>query len=80
MNPISCSDHARSISFPALAFGGYPQCTADRPYESTGQRRAEQLDCAGTPKTIMLTQVILTQLGIQPPELDGWTYFDKREK
>ena len=22
---------------------------------------------------------ILTQLGIQPPELDGWTYFDERE-
>lgn len=41
------------------------------------------------PKTIILTQVInhatehraqimviLTQLGIQPPELDSWTYFD----
>jgi uncharacterized damage-inducible protein DinB len=45
------------------------------------------------PKTILLTQVInhatehraqimaiLTQLGIQPPELDSWTYFDEREK
>ncbi len=45
------------------------------------------------PKTIILTQAInhatehraqimaiLTQLGIQPPELDGWTYFDEREK
>jgi uncharacterized damage-inducible protein DinB len=45
------------------------------------------------PKTIILTQVInhatehraqimaiLTQLGIQPPELDGWTYFYEREK
>jgi uncharacterized damage-inducible protein DinB len=45
------------------------------------------------PKTIILTQVInhatehraqvmtiLTQLGIQPPELDSWTYFDEREK
>ncbi len=44
------------------------------------------------PKTIILTQVInhatehraqimaiLTQLGIQPPELDSWTYFDERE-
>jgi uncharacterized damage-inducible protein DinB len=43
------------------------------------------------PKTIILTQAInhatehraqvmaiLTQLGIQPPELDGWTYFDSR--
>ena len=42
------------------------------------------------PKTILLTQAInhatehrsqimtiLTQLGIQPPDLDGWTYFDK---
>jgi uncharacterized damage-inducible protein DinB len=42
------------------------------------------------PKTIILTQVInhatehraqimtiLTQLGIQPPDLDGWTYFDE---
>lgn len=42
------------------------------------------------PKTILLTQTInhatehrsqvmaiLTQLGIQPPELDGWTYFDQ---
>ena len=42
------------------------------------------------PKTIILTQVInhatehraqinaiLTQLGIEPPELDGWTYFDQ---
>ena len=41
------------------------------------------------PKTILLTQAInhatehrsqimtiLTQLGIQPPDLDGWTYFD----
>ncbi len=45
------------------------------------------------PKAIILTQVInhatehraqimaiLTQLGIQPPELDSWTYFDEREK
>ncbi len=45
------------------------------------------------PKAIYLTQVInhatehraqimaiLTQLGIQPPELDGWTYIDEREK
>jgi uncharacterized damage-inducible protein DinB len=42
------------------------------------------------PKTILLTQAInhatehraqimaiMTQLGIQPPELDGWTYFDE---
>jgi len=41
------------------------------------------------PKTIILTQAInhatehraqimaiLTQLGIQPPELDGWSYFE----
>ena len=45
------------------------------------------------PKTIILTQVInhttehraqimaiLTQLGIQPPELDGWQYFDEMDK
>ena len=45
------------------------------------------------PKTIILTQainhatehraqimVILTQLGIQPPDLDSWTYFDKLEE
>ena len=45
------------------------------------------------PKTILLTQainhatehraqimVILTQLGIQPPDLDGWTYFDELER
>lgn len=45
------------------------------------------------PKTIILTQAInhatehraqimaiLTQLGIEPPELDGWMYFDDREK
>ena len=44
------------------------------------------------PKTILLTQAInhatehraqvmaiLTQLGIQPPELDSWTYFDELE-
>lgn len=44
------------------------------------------------PKTIILTQVInhatehraqimtiLTQLGIEPPELDSWTYFDELE-
>ena len=44
------------------------------------------------PKTILLTQAInhatehraqimaiLTQLGIQPPDLDGWTYFDESE-
>jgi uncharacterized damage-inducible protein DinB len=46
-----------------------------------------------TPKTIILTQVInhatehraqimviMTQIGVQPPELDGWTYFDQLEK
>ena len=45
------------------------------------------------PKTILLTQAInhatehrsqimtiLTQLGIQPPELSGWEYFDETEK
>jgi len=45
------------------------------------------------PKTIILTQAInhatehraqimaiLTQLGIQPPELDGWTYFAEQER
>jgi uncharacterized damage-inducible protein DinB len=45
------------------------------------------------PKAIILTQVInhatehrdqvmtmLTQLGIQPPELDGWSYFDQLEE
>jgi uncharacterized damage-inducible protein DinB len=44
------------------------------------------------PKTIILTQAInhatehraqimtiLTQIGIQPPDLDGWSYFDERE-
>jgi uncharacterized damage-inducible protein DinB len=44
------------------------------------------------PKTILLTQAInhatehraqvmaiLTQLGIEPPELDGWTFFAERE-
>ena len=44
------------------------------------------------PKTILLTQAInhatehraqimaiLTQLEIEPPELDGWSYFDQRE-
>jgi uncharacterized damage-inducible protein DinB len=44
------------------------------------------------PKTILLTQAInhatehrsqvmaiLTQLGVQPPELDGWSYFDGLE-
>jgi uncharacterized damage-inducible protein DinB len=43
------------------------------------------------PKTVLLTQainhatehraqimVILTQLGIEPPELDSWSYFDER--
>lgn len=45
------------------------------------------------PKTVILTQVInhatehraqimvmLTQLGIEPPELDSWTYFDEHDK
>jgi len=45
------------------------------------------------PKTIILTQVInhatehraqimaiLTQIGIQPPELDSWTYFDELDQ
>jgi len=45
------------------------------------------------PKTIILTQAInhatehraqimtiLTQLGIQPPDLDSWSYFDELEK
>jgi uncharacterized damage-inducible protein DinB len=45
------------------------------------------------PKTILLTQAInhatehraqimaiLTQLGIQPPELDSWSYFDELER
>lgn len=44
------------------------------------------------PTTILLTQainhatehraqimVILTQLGVQPPDLDGWTYFESQE-
>ena len=52
-----------------------------------------QNDSEDVPKTIILTQVInhatehraqimaiLTQLGIQPPELDSWTYFDEQEK
>jgi uncharacterized damage-inducible protein DinB len=45
------------------------------------------------PKAILLTQAInhatehraqimaiLTHIGIEPPELDGWTYFDERER
>jgi len=45
------------------------------------------------PKTILLTQVInhatehreqikaiMTELGIEPPDLQSWTYFDEREK
>ena len=45
------------------------------------------------PKTILLTQAInhatehraqimaiLTQLGIQPPELDAWSFFDELEQ
>ena len=45
------------------------------------------------PKTIILTQVInhatehraqimaiLTELGLQPPDLDSWTYFDETDK
>jgi uncharacterized damage-inducible protein DinB len=53
------------------------------------QVQADQVDGEGIPKTIILTQAInhatehraqimaiLTQLGIQPPDLDGWTYFD----
>ena len=45
------------------------------------------------PKTVLLTQAInhatehraqvmaiLTQLGIQPPELDAWNYFDENDK
>lgn len=45
------------------------------------------------PKTVILTQVInhatehraqimviMTQLGIQPPDLDSWTYFNELEK
>ncbi|HEX7587856.1 MAG TPA: DinB family protein [Anaerolineae bacterium] len=49
--------------------------------------QADQVDGEGIPKTFILTQAInhatehraqimaiLTQLGIQPPELDGWTY------
>ena len=45
------------------------------------------------PKAVILTQVInhatehraqvmtiLTQLGIQPPELDAWSYFDEKLK
>jgi uncharacterized damage-inducible protein DinB len=45
------------------------------------------------PKTILLTQVInhatehraqvmaiMTQLGVEPPELDGWQYFDDIDK
>ncbi len=52
-----------------------------------------QNDSDVVPKTLILTQAInhatehraqimaiLTQLGIQPPELDGWTYFDERGK
>jgi uncharacterized damage-inducible protein DinB len=45
------------------------------------------------PKTILLTQAInhatehraqimvsMTQLGIQPPDLDGWQYFDESDR
>lgn len=45
------------------------------------------------PKTILLTQAInhatehreqikaiLTEIGIEPPSLDGWTYFDERDE
>jgi len=45
------------------------------------------------PKTVILTQVInhatehraqimatMTQLGVQPPELDSWTYFEQMDK
>jgi uncharacterized damage-inducible protein DinB len=45
------------------------------------------------PKTILLTQAInhatehreqikaiLTEMGIEPPSLDGWTYFDERDE
>ncbi len=52
-----------------------------------------QNDSDDVPKTIILTQAInhatehraqimaiMTQWGIQPPELDGWTHFDEREK
>ena len=45
------------------------------------------------PSAVLLTQAInhatehraqimatLTQIGVQPPDLDGWTYFEDREK
>lgn len=45
------------------------------------------------PSAVLLTQVInhatehrsqimatLTQIGVQPPDLDGWTYFEERER
>ena len=45
------------------------------------------------PKTVILTQVInhatehraqimviMTQLGVEPPSLDSWTYFDEKDK
>ena len=54
--------------------------------------QADDTDGEGITKTIILTQAInhatehraqimaiLTQLGLQPPELDGWTYFDEQQ-
>ena len=45
------------------------------------------------PKTVLLTQainhatehraqimVIMTQLGVEPPDLDSWTYFDQMDQ
>jgi uncharacterized damage-inducible protein DinB len=45
------------------------------------------------PKTIILTQVInhatehreqvkaiMTQIGVEPPDLSGWTYFDELDR
>ena len=86
--PLSLEEMLESVQFTGKGFKEWaPKIQFDETVvlDWDGQPRA-------VPKTIILTQVInhatehrsqimsiLTQLGIQPPDLDGWTYLDKLE-
>lgn len=82
MDELQASIRASGEGLIAVAPTVQPGDTVEVRWESDGAARA-------IPCSIILTQVInhatehraqimatLTQLGVQPPDLDGWTYFD----
>ncbi len=82
--PITLAEIGESLRYSGEGFIKWaPKVKADDTVEINWDGEARDV-----PKTILLTQAInhatehrsqimtiLTQLGIQPPDLDGWTYF-----